>query len=391
MRIAICLLLLSFPLLADETKLSPKEAWNKMQGEIKGLREQQTRESRTEARNIQRSRPKEFLKAWEEGAHKATGEEVFFLAQFLNSAQRPLDAMKGYQQSALNAELPSALQRQAMQGFARAMTRAMYAEKLLGTDADKAIEQATAFRDKLTGDEAKTFRVSVNRALGTGHDMRGRSEPAVDSFMRAAREDPSLASGLSRRYVIGALMGTNTDLKAYDGMRERGGALKTELIKLHTKYIEELKAADNELKAADNQRMLAYAKRALVRMEKMTAPLEMLGRPAPAWTLEHAFADTKTLEDLKGKVVLVDFWATWCPWCIKSFPALRDLLKDYKDKPFTVVGVTASSGNVWKARYDLDDDLKDRGGRTPPDLRMPRAPKDPGPDADDEAKAKYQK
>ena len=38
MRIAICLLLLSFPLLADETKLSPKEAWNRMQQEVRDLR-----------------------------------------------------------------------------------------------------------------------------------------------------------------------------------------------------------------------------------------------------------------------------------------------------------------------------------------------------------------
>ena len=383
MRIAICLLLLSFPLLADETKLSPKEAWTKMQQEVRDLRQMRTPESRTEARNIQRTRPKEFLRAWEEGANKATGEELFFLAHFFNGAQRPLDAMNAYGQSATTAALPPVLKRQAMTAFARAMTTAMYGEKLLGQAADAAIKQATAFRDALTGDETLSFRGPLSQSVGTGHELRGRGDQAIDAYMRAAREQPSFVRRVYRS-VIACVINHNTDLAAYDGMRERGAALKTELIELQNKYIE-------ELKAANNQRMLSSANRTLAGMEKMTTTLEMLGKPAPAWTLKHAFADTKTLADLKGKVVLVDFWATWCPWCIRSFPALRDLLKDYKDKPFTVVGVTATAGYVWKARYDLDDDLKDRGARTPPDLRMPRAPKNPGPEADDDAKAKYQK
>ena len=68
------------------------------------------------------------------------------------------------------------------------------------------------------------------------------------------------------------------------------------------------------------------------RLETVDRPLKMLGEKANAWTLEHAFTDVQTLADLEGKVVVLDFWATWCPWCIKSFPAIRDLLKDYADK-----------------------------------------------------------
>jgi len=46
------------------------------------------------------------------------------------------------------------------------------------------------------------------------------------------------------------------------------------------------------------------------------------------------------LNDLKGKVVLVDFWAVWCPPCIKSFPHLREWNKEYKDKGLEILGVT---------------------------------------------------
>ncbi len=42
----------------------------------------------------------------------------------------------------------------------------------------------------------------------------------------------------------------------------------------------------------------------------------------------------------KGKVVLIDFWASWCPPCIKEMPALVELYKKYKDKGFEIVGVS---------------------------------------------------
>ncbi|MHC5010066.1 MAG: peroxiredoxin family protein [Planctomycetota bacterium] len=108
------------------------------------------------------------------------------------------------------------------------------------------------------------------------------------------------------------------------------------------------------------ERQIQRAENDLRRLERAGAPLALLGEPAPAWTLEHAFGDTETLADLRGKVVVVDFWATWCPWCIRSFPALRDLLRDYRERGLEVIGVTASANSVYASRYDLDDDLADR-------------------------------
>lgn len=44
---------------------------------------------------------------------------------------------------------------------------------------------------------------------------------------------------------------------------------------------------------------------------------------------------------LKGKVVLINFWATWCKPCVKEFPELVKLYKDYKDKDFRLVFISA--------------------------------------------------
>jgi thiol-disulfide isomerase/thioredoxin len=52
---------------------------------------------------------------------------------------------------------------------------------------------------------------------------------------------------------------------------------------------------------------------------------------------------------LHGKVVLMDFWGTWCPPCRESVPILRDLNKKYAGKPFQLVGISSDNDeDVWK-------------------------------------------
>ena len=60
-----------------------------------------------------------------------------------------------------------------------------------------------------------------------------------------------------------------------------------------------------------------------------------------------------SLPDLKGKVVLIDFWASWCPPCKASFPAMDALLKKYGEKGFVVLAV-----NVDEDKREMDKFLK---------------------------------
>ena len=68
-----------------------------------------------------------------------------------------------------------------------------------------------------------------------------------------------------------------------------------------------------------------------------------VGTVAPEIALPAAKGDTVTLSSFKGKVVMIDFWASWCGPCRKSNPHVVRLYEKYKDKGFEVFGVSIDS------------------------------------------------
>lgn len=80
-----------------------------------------------------------------------------------------------------------------------------------------------------------------------------------------------------------------------------------------------------------------------------------VGEAAPAFTLKDLKSNEVTLESLKGKVVFLDFWATWCGPCREEFPELDALYKKYGKDGLEVVGVS-----VDKSESNVVDFLKKR-------------------------------
>ncbi len=69
------------------------------------------------------------------------------------------------------------------------------------------------------------------------------------------------------------------------------------------------------------------------------------GNKAPDFTLSSVNGEDVSLSDYKGKVVIVDFWATWCPPCRKGIPDLISLQNEYKDK-VKVIGISLDRENT---------------------------------------------
>lgn len=77
---------------------------------------------------------------------------------------------------------------------------------------------------------------------------------------------------------------------------------------------------------------------------------------APDFTLPNLEGKKVSLSDFRGKWVVLDFWGSWCGWCIKGFPALKEAYAKYGDK-IVVIGIDCNESEAdWKAgvkKYEL--------------------------------------
>lgn len=77
-----------------------------------------------------------------------------------------------------------------------------------------------------------------------------------------------------------------------------------------------------------------------------------IGAMAPDFSLQNAQQQAIALSSLRGKAVLLNFWATWCGPCQEEMPSLEALYRRYQDKDFVVVGVSLDEEG-WPAIEDF--------------------------------------
>ncbi len=109
-------------------------------------------------------------------------------------------------------------------------------------------------------------------------------------------------------------------------------------------YIEKLDNAltttypDNQ-QAKDLHERVAKLKRTEAERQIAESKLE-IGAEAPDFTLETPDGKSVSVSSFKGKILLIDFWASWCAPCRAENPKMVKLYKKYKDKDFTILGVS---------------------------------------------------
>jgi cytochrome c biogenesis protein CcmG/thiol:disulfide interchange protein DsbE len=76
------------------------------------------------------------------------------------------------------------------------------------------------------------------------------------------------------------------------------------------------------------------------------APVSPGGKSAPSFTLQDLNGKQVSLSDFKAKVVILDFWATWCGPCVIEIPHFVELYEQYKDQGFAMVGISVDRKGI---------------------------------------------
>lgn len=154
--------------------------------------------------------------------------------------------------------------------------------------------------------------------------IMGRYDAAIKQFVADNPKSPAVP------FVIMDLSGD--DFKAiYDNMTpEAKKSILMPYAELYNRQAEEMQTARNEEEARKEE----------VASGTITAP---------NFTLPDLNGKEVSLSDFRGKWVVLDFWGSWCGWCVKGFPALKKAYEEYGDK-IVVIGIDCNeSEEDWRA------------------------------------------
>ena len=146
-------------------------------------------------------------------------------------------------------------------------------------------------------------------------------------FIREAHDSSKTVRGYINSNYAKVLVALGKDVEAFDKINEavkEGQATQEMKDLLKTLYVK-VKGSN-----AGYDEYIASLNKILVEKVRKDLARQIIKTPAPGFVLKDMNGTTVSLADYKGKTVVLDFWATWCGPCKKSFPAMQQAVNRYK-------------------------------------------------------------
>ena len=272
------------------------------------------------------------------------------------------------------------------------------AEKLLGEYVKSTRVKATE-RARMEKELARAYMDQQNPALASSHAQAAYAaikEVTSDAGMRQANMDELLDDGM---LLFDAFRKSGKQKEAdaaLDDLRTTAATLVSPSLYFyaldnHIKYLIEtnrkpaaLELYASSLNAVNKDFTTKPAQTEVIqKLKKREKQYQLMGEPAPELEgIDQWLPGTKmSLSALRGKVVLLDFWATWCAPCFETFPSLKEWRQDYGKDGLVIIGVTRYYGQAegfpvdnaseieflkrFQEKHDLDYDLAVAKDQTP--------------------------
>jgi len=305
--------------------------------------------------------------------------EDFYYAGMLNWLADNLDNAAEFFQKYITAENPAAEKLQTARSIVIvALARRKSFDEAEKTLADylKAEPVKLSERLRMEIELAKSYRAEKNPAKAAAHaeEAYGASKILIkDAASRARALDDLLDAGFAAFEIYrdgGRQKEAETTLEDLRKTAASAGSSSVyyTAIDEHIKYLIAtgrkpiaLQMYSNALAQTEKdftaKPLQEDVSRRLKRREKH---YKLLGDVAPELTaIAHWFpGQPQTLANMRGKVVMLDFWATWCAPCIAAFPSLTEWHQDYKQAGLEILGVTKYNGEAEGFSVDNQAELE---------------------------------